>query len=59
MKAQNRHDTAKWKKKRKNHLADKCGNAKCGICHPHKRIGGNHAGRTKAKYLNKTPELPQ
>jgi len=49
--AQNRHDTAKWKKKRKNHLADQCGNTKCSICHPHKALGGNHKGRVKKKYL--------
>ncbi len=50
-KAQNRHDTAKWKAKRKDHGGDKCDNAKCGICHPHKRLGGNHKGRVKKKYL--------
>lgn len=49
--AQNRHDTARWKKKRKNHLADKCGIAKCPVCHPHKFIGGNHKGRVKKKYV--------
>ena len=50
-KAQNRADTTKWKKKRKNHLAAKCGKAKCGICHPHKKLGGNHKGRVKEKNL--------
>lgn len=50
-KAQNRHDTVKWKKKRKTHLADKCGNAKYGVCSPHKAVGGNHKGRVKKKYL--------
>jgi len=39
MKAQNRHDTAKWKKKRKDHGADRCGNAKCTVCHAAKVIG--------------------
>jgi uncharacterized UPF0160 family protein len=46
--AQNRHDTAKWKKK--EHFAAKCGIPKCPICHPHKFIGGNHKGRVKMKY---------
>ena len=35
--AQNRHDTAKHKKKK--HPASKCGNAKCTICHSDKVIG--------------------
>lgn len=50
--AQNRHDTAKWKKKRSKpeHFADKCNVSKCPVCHPHKFIGGNHKGRVKAKY---------
>ena len=50
MRAQNRHDTARWKAKRKTHLADKCGVARCPVCHPHKYLGGNHKGRVKAKY---------
>jgi len=33
MKAQNRHDTLKWKKRRKHHGADKCGKARCFVCH--------------------------
>jgi len=37
MRAQNRHDIAKWKKKK--HPASKCGNAKCTICHSDKVIG--------------------
>lgn len=39
MKAENRHFTKVWKKKRKDHGADKCGNAKCLICHSSKVIG--------------------
>lgn len=35
-KAENRHHTAKWKKKRKTHGADKCSNPKCMICHSNK-----------------------
>ena len=34
--SQNRHDTIKWKRRRKTHGADKCGNAKCTICHSDK-----------------------
>lgn len=34
MRAQNRHDKEKWKKKK--HPASKCGNAKCMICHSDK-----------------------
>jgi hypothetical protein len=48
-KAQNRADTIKWKKRRKNHHRDKCSNAKCGICSPHKSLG-NNKGKNKAKY---------
>lgn len=36
MKAQNRHDTKKWKKKRKEHHGDRCKNSKCLICHSDK-----------------------
>lgn len=32
-KSQNIHDTLKWKKRRKHKGADKCGNAKCMVCH--------------------------
>jgi len=49
-KAQNRHDTAKWKKRRINHLAAQCGKPKCSICHPHKAVGGNSLQVVKAKY---------
>lgn len=48
--AQNRHDTAKWKKKRKDHDGAKCKVAMCPICSPHKRVGGNHSSRVKKKY---------
>jgi len=34
--AQNRHDKAKWKKKK--HPKSKCGNAKCFICHSDKLL---------------------
>lgn len=37
--AENRHHTIKWHKRRKHKLADKCGNAKCTICHSSKVIG--------------------
>lgn len=47
--SENRHNTIKWKKKRKNHFGDKCNRAKCGICSPHKSIG-NNKGKNKAKY---------
>lgn len=53
--AQNRHDIEKWKKKK--HPASKCGRAKCGVCHPHKRLGGNHKGRVKKKYEQPKLEL--
>jgi hypothetical protein len=38
---ENRHYTKKWKKKRKNHDGDRCDNADCGICSPHKNIGNS------------------
>jgi len=47
--AQNRHDTKRWKKKRKNHFGDKCNRAKCSICSHHKSIG-NNKGAVKTKY---------
>jgi len=36
MKAQNRHDTLKWKKRRKHHGKAKCGYARCFVCHSDK-----------------------
>lgn len=36
-KSQNRHDTKKWKEKRKDHHGDRCKNAKCGICSHEKK----------------------
>jgi len=39
--AENRHHTKKWKKKRKNHHGDRCDNADCGICSPHKNVGNS------------------
>lgn len=50
MKAQNRHDTIKWKKKRKNYSGDKCNKSKCNICSSHKSIG-NNKGSVKKKHL--------
>ena len=50
MRAQNRHDRAKWKAKRKTHLADKCKFAKCPVCHHNKYIGGNNKDAIKPKY---------
>jgi hypothetical protein len=47
---QNRHDTLKWKIKRKDRHADRCSNAKCGVCHPHKLVGGNSDKVKKYKY---------
>lgn len=38
-KEQNRHDTKKWKKKRKNRHGDRCRKAKCTICHAYKVLG--------------------
>jgi hypothetical protein len=55
MRAQNRHDTLKWKKK--SHLAAKCRKAKCGICHPNKAIGGNNKTAIKPKYYLKYKSL--
>ena len=40
-KAENRHNTKKWKEKRKNKLGDKCGKAKCGVCSYHKNVGNS------------------
>lgn len=37
--AENRHHTSKWKKRRKNHGGDKCNNAKCTVCHANKVVG--------------------
>ena len=39
MKAENRHYTSKWKKKRKNHLAAKCKVPNCLVCHSNKVLG--------------------
>jgi hypothetical protein len=39
MKAENRHYTSKWKKKRKNHLAVKCKVPNCLVCHSKKVLG--------------------
>lgn len=50
--AQNRHDTKKWKKRRKDHFGDKCDNAKCGICAAHKSWG-NAKKAKKPKDLKK------
>ena len=36
MKAQNRHDTKRWKTKRRDHFGDRCKNSKCFICHSDK-----------------------
>ncbi len=49
--AQNRHDTVKWKKKA--HDAAKCRVAKCPVCHHNKYIGGNNKAAIKAKYFYK------
>ena len=43
--AENRHYTKKWKKKRKDHDGDRCNNADCGICSPHKRKGVGNSGK--------------
>lgn len=48
-KAQNRADTIKWKKKRKDHFGDKCNRANCSICSYHKTLG-NSKGKNKPKY---------
>lgn len=55
--AQKRHDTMKWKKRRTGKHGDKCSNARCGVCHPHKCVGGNHKGRVKKKYEFLTKDL--
>jgi hypothetical protein len=36
MKAENRHYSSIWKKRRKEHKAAKCKTAKCIVCHPEK-----------------------
>ena len=38
-KAENRHFTKVWKKRRKDYYGDRCRNAKCFICAFHKRFG--------------------
>jgi hypothetical protein len=53
MRSQNRHDTVKWKRKRKTHGADKCGNAKCTICHPYKVMGVEKVRDKKEKLKGK------
>lgn len=56
-KSQNIADTIKWKKKRKNHFADKCNRSNCPICSAHKSLG-NNKGKNKAKYeLEKTKNI--
>lgn len=45
--AENRHYTQKWKKKRENHDSDKCSRRKYTICHSEKVLGID-----KAKYKN-------
>jgi hypothetical protein len=40
-KAQNIHDTKRWKRRRKNKYGDKCNKSKCGICAAHKRAGNS------------------
>jgi hypothetical protein len=54
MKAQNRHDTIRWKKKRKNKFADGCNKAQCTICHSDKVIGipSRKLLRENAKFQN-------
>lgn len=39
-----------WAKKRENYSGHKCSNPKCGICSPHKKIGGNGKDVKKYKY---------
>lgn len=56
MRAQNRHDTKRWKIKRKNHFADRCRRANCGLCSPHKTLGNNR-NAVKAKYYRKNESL--
>lgn len=50
-KSQNRADTIKWKKKRKDHFGDMCNSSKCPICTPHKAVGGNSKKVKKHKYI--------
>jgi hypothetical protein len=54
-KAQNRHDTTKWKCKRKKHFGDKCRKSGCSICSFHKTIG-NNKGAVKEKFKIKKEE---
>lgn len=56
MRAENRHYTKKWKKKRKDHDGDKCKVAKCPICSYHKRYGGN-SSKFDTKGLKKLKEI--
>lgn len=47
--AERRHNTKTWKKKA--HPAARCGNTRCGICHPHKKkFYGNSLVAIKKKY---------
>ena len=39
MRAENRHYTKVWKKRRREKHGDRCGNPKCGVCHSNKVAG--------------------
>ncbi len=53
-KALNIHNTKKWKIRRKNHSGDKCNNAQCGICVPHKKFS-----KRMRKFWNKKQKLEE
>lgn len=53
--AQNIHDTKKWKKKK--HPASKCGNAKCMICHSDKITGIPDRQQKRANDILKQQKL--
>lgn len=52
-KAQNIHDTKRWKKRRKNKHGDKCGKSKCGICSAHKSAGNSGKFDKKEQIIEK------
>lgn len=53
MRAQNRHDTAKWKKKGHD-SRNRCGNPKCFVCHPYPQWGNKRADKAKYRVKYKT-----
>lgn len=46
-----RLNTIKWKKRREDKHGDRCSNAKCGICSPHKRFKKASKYNTKKQLI--------